>query len=68
MKKNLKTWHIIVKAEQFIENKNIIAYVIGGIALVILGIWGYNHFISSQSSKASEEMFVRNLLRNGFTV
>lgn len=51
------------KAEQFIEkNKNIIAYVIGGIALVILGIWGYNHFIKApKAQKASEEMFVAQI-------
>ncbi|HPS83191.1 MAG TPA: hypothetical protein PLA88_02665, partial [Bacteroidales bacterium] len=51
------------KAEQFIEKyKNIITYVIAGIALVVLGIWAYNNFIHGPKvTKAENEMYMAQM-------
>lgn len=51
------------KAEQFIEkNKNIIFYVIAGVALIILGIWGYNHYIHGPKvTKAENEIYMAQM-------
>ncbi len=37
------------KAEQFlVDNKKIITYIVGGIAILILGYWAYMQFIHKQ--------------------
>ncbi|PKP03897.1 MAG: hypothetical protein CVU11_06535 [Bacteroidetes bacterium HGW-Bacteroidetes-6] len=47
------------KVEQFIEkNKNIISYVVAGVILIIMGIWGYNRFIMGPKiEKAANEIY-----------
>ncbi len=51
------------KFEQFFEkNKNIITYVIAGVALVVLGIWGYNKLIlGPKIEKAKAEMYMAEM-------
>lgn len=51
------------KFEQFIEkNKNIITYVVAGILLIGLGIFGYNKFIlGPKIEKAQNEMYMAEM-------
>jgi len=51
------------KAEQFlVDHKKIISYVVGGIALVILGYWGYRQFIYQPKVKQAEsEMYMAQI-------
>lgn len=50
----------LTRAEQFIEkNKKLLTYIIGGITLIVVGIWGYNRFIlGPKITKAQDDIFM----------
>ncbi len=51
------------KTELFIEkNKNIITYVVGGIALIVLGIFAYNRFVKKPKiEKAENQIYMAQM-------
>ena len=51
------------RTEAFIEkNQKLLMYIVGGIALIILGIWGYNRFIlQPKIEKAENEMYMAQM-------
>ena len=51
------------KTEAFIEkNQKLLMYIVGGIALIILGIWGYNRFIlQPKIEKAENEIYMAQM-------